>query len=93
MTPRTHVLRFTVGDQAPVDLDIFQLDLDESIALETLIGRSYRDLTLAVEADDTLALKVFYWVARRKAGHEVAFTDPSNAPKWADFTCEHNPTD
>lgn len=90
---RKCVLRFTVGDQAPLTLDVFQLNLDESIALETLTGRTFRDLTFGVDKGDTVALKVFYWVARRKTGEAVAFDHPSVSPKWVDFTCDINPTD
>lgn len=91
--PRTSVLRFTVGDKPPLSLDVFQLDLDESIALQVLTGRTFRELTFAVDAGDALALKAFYWVARRKAGDQVAYDDPSVSPKWAEFTCEIDPTD
>lgn len=82
---------FTIGDRH-WSLDLFDLDLDESIALQKLTGRTWADLCVSLDVGDAEAVKAFFWVARRRAGEELAYNSPEMSPKWRDFTFRQEPT-
>jgi hypothetical protein len=78
-------VRFVVGERE-WELDAFDLDLDQAIALQKLTGRTWGDLCVSVDVADAEALKAMFWLARINAGEQVAYDDPSMSPKWRDFT-------
>jgi hypothetical protein len=68
--------RYTIGDTSWT-LDFFALTVDDYIAVKKVTG--YRPGQFAVEVDamDALALKAALWLARRKSGEDIAWSDPA----------------
>lgn len=84
---RVMEIRFTHRDESWL-LDLYDIDCDESIALQRLTGRTWGDLCTSMDLADAEAIKAFWWVARRRAGDEIAYSDPRMRFKWRDFTSE-----
>lgn len=79
--------RYTIGDKSWT-LDFFSLTVDDYIAVKKVTG--YRPGPFAVEVDamDALALKAALWLARRKSGEDIAWTDPQMSFVVADLKVE-----
>lgn len=85
---RSMRIRFIHGDGS-WELDLYDLDVDESIALQRLTGgRTWGDLCASMDLADAEAIKAFYWIARRRAGEDIAYNSPQMRFKWRDFTSQ-----
>jgi hypothetical protein len=88
VTRRELVYRYTVGDES-VELDWYDLTIDECAELTRVTGYRYPVLAAEHDQGDALAVKAMLWMARRKNGEpDLAFTDESLKFAMRDFTRE-----
>ncbi|GGM64077.1 hypothetical protein GCM10012275_38240 [Longimycelium tulufanense] len=78
------MIQFRLGERTwPWDGDV---SIDEIIAAEKAVGRLWNDLNLAAKMGEGEATKVFFWLARRRAGEDIAYKDLNF--KLVDFAVE-----
>jgi hypothetical protein len=69
------VYRYTIGDKS-WELDWWDIELDEFIAIKKATGYTYPVLAFEHENGDFEAVKGLVWIARRRAGETtLAFED------------------
>lgn len=79
--------RFRLGE-SEWDLDFHSIHVDESIELRKLTGLKWLELCNDFDECDALAMKAFFWLARRKAGEQLTFDGEAMNFRWADFRRE-----
>ncbi|MER5388377.1 hypothetical protein [Saccharopolyspora sp. NPDC002686] len=76
--------RFKLGE-SEWTLDFHSITVDESIELCKLTGCKWIQLCGDFDQGDALAVKAFFWLARRKAGEQLTFDGEAMNFRWADF--------
>ncbi|MCP2168135.1 hypothetical protein [Goodfellowiella coeruleoviolacea] len=69
-------------------LNLLDVTVDESIEVERLTGRGWTWLCAAHDRGEALAVKTFFWLARRHAGEAVEFAGPAMNFRWREFRAE-----
>lgn len=87
--PATLVYKFHLGGGRVVDLDFYEITLDESILLERTAAVPWPYLCDQFDRRAAVAVKAFCWLARTKAGEEINWIDEEwNLLRWRDFRVE-----
>lgn len=70
-----------------------ELDVDESIAMQKLTGntRTWAELCFGMDRGDAEAIKLFYWLARVRAGEKIEYHSADMRFKWRDFAYRYLP--
>lgn len=76
--------KFTLGESEWM-LDFHAITVDESIELSKLTGTKWVQLCLDFDQGDALATKAFFWLARKKAGEQIAFDGAAMNFTWSQF--------
>lgn len=69
------------------DLDFYAITVDESIEVCKLTGIRWVQLVHDFDQRDAIAVKAFFWLARKKSGEQIRFDSPLMNFKWSDFRC------
>jgi hypothetical protein len=86
--PETLVYKFRLGERV-LDLDFYEITLDESILLEKTTNTPWPYLCDQLDKRAAIAVKAFYWLARVKAGEEIGWIDEEwNLVRWREFRVE-----
>lgn len=79
--------RFHLGESA-WDLDFHSITVDESIELTKLTGSKWLPLINDFDQRDALAVKAFFWLARKKSGEQIQFDGEAMNFTWSQFRVE-----